>query len=140
MTSSAVTTRPPRPPGVALIALFLATDAFVGVAELAYGVSAVMRTDAPAGSSAWLPALLVAVAVVEIAAAVGLWRGSRRAWVVTMLLVGVGLVAGLVLRWAGEPSYLRLAINMVMALYLNQGAVRDYVTWRPGVSAADPRA
>ena len=29
-----------------------------------------------------------------------------------------------------DPSYPRLAINIVIAFYLNQGAVRGYFEWR----------
>jgi hypothetical protein len=136
MESPTTTTRPPRPAGVALIALFLLVDAAVGFAEVVLGMSPVVRSDSVAAATGWMPGLLVVITLLEAWAAVGLWRGSRRAWVMAMLLVGVGLVAGLVLRWAGDPSYIRLAIYVVMALYLNQGAVREYVTWRPGASTA----
>jgi hypothetical protein len=68
-----------------------------------------------------------AIGVLAIVAAIGLWFLSRRAWVLTMVLVGVALVIGLYSWWLGEPNYARLLLNAVMALYLNQAAVREAV-------------
>lgn len=134
--------RPPRPPGIALIALFLVADAILGLFELVSERSVVLHRSTLAGSATWMPALLVGISLLEAWAAIGLWRGSRRAWVLTMLLVGLGLVVGLAMRWVGEPTYVRLALYVVAAFYLNQGAVRAYVTWRPSASqpTAGPRA
>jgi uncharacterized membrane protein (DUF2068 family) len=67
------------------------------------------------------------IGVLAIVAAIGLWFLLRRAWVLTMVLVGVALVLGLYSWWAGEPNYSRLLLNAVMALYLNQTAVREAV-------------
>jgi intracellular septation protein A len=70
---------------------------------------------------------LTAVALIGIVAAIGLWFLSRRAWVVTMVLIGIMLVFGL-WSWAiGEPSFVRILINAVIALYLNQPAVQRAV-------------
>jgi hypothetical protein len=116
-----------RPPGIALIVIFLIVDAAVGIADVAFDLQLTSRAVWLAGLAEWVPVFLVGVALVELVAAVGLWRGSRPAWVVVMLLVGVGLVFGLYLRWVDEPNYPRLALNVVMAFYLTQGAVRAYV-------------
>ena len=72
--------------------------------------------------------VLAAIAALKVVAAVGLWVGSKRAWVLTMLLVGLSLVILIALYLSGvdEPRYLRLAINVVIAFYLNQGLVHDY--------------
>jgi hypothetical protein len=67
------------------------------------------------------------IGVLAIIAAIGLWLLSRRAWVLTMALVGVALVFGLYSWWLGEPNHLRLLLNAIMALYLNQSAVREAV-------------
>src|SRR5262245_43015428 len=63
--------------------------------------------------------------VLAIVAAIGLWFLSRRAWVLTMVLVGIALTFGLYSWWLGEPNYVRLLLNAIMALYLNQAAVRE---------------
>ena len=44
-----------------------------------------------------------------------------------MVLVGIALVFGLYSWWLGEPNYPRLLLNAVIALYLNQSAVREAV-------------
>jgi hypothetical protein len=67
------------------------------------------------------------VGLIAIVAAVGLWLLGRRAWVLTMVLVGLALTFGLYSWWLGEPNYMRLLLNAVMALYLNQSAVREAV-------------
>jgi hypothetical protein len=68
-----------------------------------------------------------ALGVLAILAAIGLWFLNRRAWVLTMVLVGTALVFGLYSWWLGEPNYVRLLLNAIMALYLNQSAVREAV-------------
>ena len=54
----------------------------------------------------------------------------RRAWVLTMLLVGISLTLNLWLYWTGQHLYLRMAIDVVLAMYLNQGAVREVLRWQ----------
>jgi hypothetical protein len=60
----------------------------------------------------------------DVVAAVGLWSLSRRAWVLTMLLVGVGLLATLQQWWVGTPNHFRMALSVAAAFYLNSAAVR----------------
>ena len=57
-----------------------------------------------------------------------------------MLLVGISLIVNLVLYWNGEKVYPRMAIDVVLALYLNQGAVRDYFERRPQAADMGPPA
>ena len=125
-----------RPLGVVVIAIFLVVnaalalyDTFVAPIGLT-GLANALRST-PLGVGA-----VIALAVVAVIAAIGLWRGSRRAWVSTMLLVGVSLTFGLIVYVQGEPRYGRLVIDVVIAFYLNQGAVRDFFEFRP----ADARA
>jgi uncharacterized membrane protein (DUF2068 family) len=68
--------------------------------------------------------------VLAIVAVIGLWFLSRRAWVLTMVLVGIALVFGLYSWWLGTPNYPRLLLNAIIALYLNQSAVREAVADR----------
>jgi hypothetical protein len=70
-------------------------------------------------------AALAVVAAAMIVAALGLLLRMRWAWALTMLLVGVGLVVNLAAYVRGDPNYLRLAIFVVTAFYLNQRAVRE---------------
>jgi uncharacterized membrane protein (DUF2068 family) len=66
------------------------------------------------------------LAGLRVVVAVGLWRGLRWAWVLTMLVVGIGLLVSLYVFWLGDPAYPRMAIDIVVAFYLNQGAVRHH--------------
>jgi hypothetical protein len=110
------------------VAFFLLADAAVTVLEILVRAPDLVNGGPlldPADTASWL---LAALAALKVIAAVGLWRGSWRAWVLTMLLVGVSLLALILLSLSGteDPRYLRLAINVVIAFYLNQGLVRDY--------------
>ncbi len=71
-----------------------------------------------------------------IIAAVALWLLSRRGWVLMMVLVGIALAANLALWWAdaGRTEWLRLALNVVAAFYLNSAQVRDLFITRHEVS------
>ena len=128
----------PRPLGIVVIVAFellnaitflLAVDGMVpsftegGLTQLA-SVGDVARVAANA------------LAVLAIVACVGLWFLSRRAWALTMLLVGIALVFGLYSWWLGEPNYVRLLLNAVIALYMNQEAVRVAVGEREAVRHA----
>ena len=120
--------RPARPLGVALVALFMLADAIVGGLEALGALPELLDRGPVLNASDVSTSVLAAVAALKVVAAVGLWLGWRRAWVLTMLLVGLSLVALIVLYLSGvgEPRYLRLAINVVIAFYLNQGVVQQY--------------
>ena len=125
-----------RPLGVAVIAVFLVLDAVVGVGQLLVDSPYMTRTDTLVEMNDGMPLLIVALAALRILAAVGLWMGSRRAWVLTMLIVGIGLVFSFAVYWLGDPAYVRMVIDIVIAFYLNQGIVRDYFEGRPPKDAA----
>lgn len=122
--------RPVRPVGVVVIALFLVVDGFAALAALTFDMPFVIRKEPLLDIGESMPVLIAALAIVRVIAAIGLLLGSRRAWVLVMLVVGAGLILGFYLYWIGAPSYPRLAVNIVIAFYLNQGAVRDYFEWR----------
>ena len=76
--------------------------------------------DSQAGQAA-----LVITGVAMVAAAAGLLLRVPSAWGLTMLIVGIGLVVNLIAYIGGDPNYLRMAIFVLMAFYLNQRSVRD---------------
>ena len=117
---------------MAVIAVFLVLDAVVALATLAFDSPLMTRTSTLLEINEAMPAVVFAVAVLRLIAALGLWLGWRRAWPLTMLLVGTGLVFSLYLYAVGDPPYARLAIDIIIAFYLNQGIVRDYFEDRPG--------
>jgi hypothetical protein len=116
----------PRPLGVVLIAAFLVIDAVLSLAGQAFDLQTGTRQDILADADGRVSVLIVSLVALRVVAAVGLWLGWRRGWVLTMLLVGISLILDLLLYWNGQPLYLRMAIDVVVALYLNQGAVREY--------------
>ena len=132
-------TRRPRPLGVVLIAVFLVVDAGLALAERAFDLGTGTRQDILAGDDSRVSLLIVTLVILRLVAAAGLWLGWRRGWVLAMLLVGASLVIDLWLYWDGQPLYRRMAMDVVIALYLNQGAVREYFDGnRRGASAAPP--
>src|SRR6187549_1309386 len=64
-------------------------------------------------------------ALLNVAAAVWLWTLSRRGWVLTMVLVGIGLVANVYLWSIGQPTWIRMAIQAMTAFYLNSAPIRE---------------
>jgi hypothetical protein len=140
MTDSAAEgTRRQRPVGVVVIAVFLVADAVLSLAEHLFGIGTGTRQGIFADGGGQVSLLIIVLVILRLAAAVGLWLRWRRGWVLTMLLVGASLVINLWLYWQGQPLYLRMAIDVVLALYLNQGAVREYfVPQGPRTPATDP--
>jgi hypothetical protein len=63
--------------------------------------------------------------VLNLVAAIWLWTLSRRGWVMTMVLVGIGLIGNLYLWSIGEPAWIRMAIQAVTAFYLNSEPIRQ---------------
>jgi hypothetical protein len=122
-----------RPLGIVVIVVFelinaltflLAIDATIpGLGE--GGLSRLAASGDVARGAAY------AVGILAVVAAIGLWFLMRRAWVLTMVLVGTALVFGLYSWWLGEANYVRLFLNAIIALYLNQAAVREAVGDRP---------
>ena len=77
--------------------------------------------------------IYVAWGVLNLAAALWLWSLSRRGWVLTMILVGVGLVGNLYLWAIGEPTWVRMAIQALTAFYLNSSSIRALFEKQPSV-------
>jgi lysylphosphatidylglycerol synthetase-like protein (DUF2156 family) len=132
MSETTDRTRSRRPLGVAVIAVFLFVDAVVALLQLAGDTPVTTQTQTLLKVSDLAPGGVLLLAALRVVAAVGLWRGSRRAWVLAMVLVGIGLVLSLYLYTLGDPPYVRMLIDVVIAFYLNQGAVRDHFLGRTG--------
>ena len=69
--------------------------------------------------------VLAVLAAAMFVAAAGLVLRIRSAWGLTMLIVGIGLAVNLFAYFRSDPNYLRLALFVVIAFYLNQSAVRE---------------
>jgi hypothetical protein len=78
--------------------------------------------------------LTSALALLNMAVAVGMLLLRWWAWLAALSLQGVLLAWGLVTYWRGEPHYLAMTIAAVLVIYLNLAEVR-----RPfGVEDLDP--
>lgn len=125
-TPAAASDRRQRPLGVVVIALFLVADAVLALGEHLLGLGTGTRQDIFADGDGQASLLIIVLVILRLVAAAGLWLRWRRGWVLTMLLVGTSLVIDLWLYWRGQPLYVRMAVDVVVALYLNQGAVREW--------------
>lgn len=74
----------------------------------------------------------ITLAVITIVGVIGLLAFQRWGWVVTVVLVGVGLLGDLIRVWVGVPDYISLAILVVTAFYLNGRAIRSLAGVRIG--------
>ena len=105
---------------VVILQICLAITLLPGVAERVTGISPISGLDLNE-TTRWV---FIAWAILSVLSAAWLWTLSRRGWALTMLLVGVGLIANLVLWGIGQPHFLRMAIQAATALYLNSAPVR----------------
>jgi hypothetical protein len=124
--SAAPAPRRQRPIGVVLIAAFLVADAALALAQKFLDFQGGTRQDLISDPGGQGSVAIVVLVILRIVAAVGLWFGWRRGWVLTMLLVGISLIIDLWLYFNGERYYVRMAFDVILAFYLNQGAVREY--------------
>ena len=124
--SAAAAPRRQRPIGVILIAAFLVADAALALAQKFLDFQSGTRQDLIADSAGQGSIAVVVLVMLRLVAAVGLWFGWRRGWVLTMLLVGISLILDLWLYFNGQRYYVRMAFDVILAFYLNQGAVREY--------------
>jgi hypothetical protein len=105
---------------VVILQVCLAATLLPGLAESFSGISPIAGW-ALDEVTRWV---FIGWAVLSVLSAIWLWTLSRRGWALTMLLVGVGLVANLVLWSIGQPHFVRMAIQAATALYLNSAPVR----------------
>ena len=116
-----------------VIVLLLVVAAVVALPSSLIGLFGTVRS---AGGIAPLPdpitleiigglTLLLALGAAALAAAIGLLRLRRWAWVLTMLMVGTQMAANL---WeyvvAGERPYLEMLLDVLLVFYLNQREVQ----------------
>ena len=116
----------PLPIGLWAVALLLVVGGIgflmavfgIGPSFLAGGLIGIK--DSQVGQAA-----LVITGVAMVVAAAGLLLRIQSAWGLTMLIVGIGLLVNLLAYIGGDPNYLRMAIFVLMAFYLNQRSVRE---------------
>jgi hypothetical protein len=128
----------PLPLGLWVVAALLVAGG-VAFALGAFGAGPSFLADGLIGlqNSAQGQIVLGILAAAMILAAIGIVLRVRAAWGLTMLIVLIGLVANLAAYFGGDPNYLRLALFVVTAFYLNQRVVREvFLGPRQGVVEA----
>jgi hypothetical protein len=113
-----------RPVGIWII---VAGQTLLGLGMLLGGITNTeFMTDTPdAPLHPEARVIYVLWALISFLFAFWLWRLERRGWVLTMTLTGFSLTANIALWWLGEPDWVRMGIQAVVALYLNSVPVRQ---------------
>src|SRR5215204_2525301 len=113
------------PVGVLIVAFLRVIDA-VSMAAIGLGVRGLPTDGLPIleDSPFLTQSVDIVLAVASIIGVVGLLAFRRWGWVLTMILVGLGLLAELIRVAIGQPDHLGLLLLVVSAFYLNQRSVR----------------
>lgn len=85
-----------------------------------------------------LALLDVAIILLILITTIGLWFRARSAWVMAMLLIGVGLGYNIWKYLEGAPLYLSMLIHVVAVFYLNERSVRQVFERRPANTVPPP--
>jgi hypothetical protein len=126
-----------RPFGVLVVAVLRLLDAFT-LAAIGLGISGVPVTGllSVVDNVALTRAVDLVVAGLTILGVIGLLSLRRWGWVLTMVLVGLELLAELIRAAMGMPDHLGIALLVITAFYLNGSAIRAMAGAR--VDAAPP--
>jgi hypothetical protein len=113
------------PVGILIVAFVRIIDA-VSMAAIGFGVRGLPTDGLPilAESPILTRSVDIVLAAATIIGVVGLLAFRRWGWVLTMILVGLGLLAELIRVAIGQPDHLGLLLLVVSAFYLNQRSVR----------------
>ena len=116
-----------RPPGIWVIVVLELFNAGITLVDLLGGYDllrgGVGQLTSESEAFRWV---VILWSVLVLVAAVWLWLLSRRGWALMMVLVGVALAVHLEIWWTQpeRTQWLRLAMNVVVAFYLNSAQVR----------------
>lgn len=113
------------PVGILIVAFVRIIDA-VSMAAIGLGVRGLPMDGLPIleDSPLLTQSVDIVLAAASIIGVVGLLAFRRWGWVLTMILVGLGLLAELIRVAIGQPDHLGLFLLVVSAIYLNQRSVR----------------
>jgi hypothetical protein len=110
--------------GIVVVAALRLFDA-VGLIFITLGLGQLPLTGFPIlgdeGVTYWLNLFYAGLIITGV---IGLLARQGWGWVLTMVLVGVGLVGELIRVAIGIPDYLGLLLLVISAFYLNQRSVR----------------
>ena len=113
------------PVGILVVAFLRVIDA-VSLAAIGLGIQGLPTDGLPLLEESPLltQSLDIVLAAATIIGVVGLLAFRRWGWVLTMILVGLGLLGELIRVAIGEPDHLGLLLLVLSAFYLNQRSVR----------------
>src|SRR3954447_6681108 len=126
-----------RPAGIWVVVIIELVNAALTLLDIVANVRVLSGgAGQPARDNDVLRWLVIGWSALIILAAATMWLLMRRGWVLMMLLVGVALAANLALWWTdpGRTEWVRLALNVVAAFYLNSAEVRSLFITRHEVS------
>lgn len=69
----------------------------------------------------WINGVIIVMLLVSI---VGLWFRERDAWIMAMILIGIGLVYNIWSYLEGDARYFNMLIHVVAVFYLNERSVQ----------------
>ncbi len=73
----------------------------------------------------------IAVSLLHLLFALGLWRLQRWAWVLTMLFLAVSMTRDIFAFFDDRPVYISMFVNVIMVFYLNQQEVQELFAVHP---------
>jgi lysylphosphatidylglycerol synthetase-like protein (DUF2156 family) len=125
-----------RPRSIAILA---GLQVVQSLGFLYYGITQVLSHEWPEGSIAQTPAEfipaafeyftagvgLILLAVLMLVVTIGLLRLWSLAWLASMTVQGLGLVAALLAYARQEPNYISMLLGVLLVFYLNQQEVQD---------------
>lgn len=127
-----------RPRSVTIIGSLLLVQGviFLSIAALLILIISTKRLDLlpPAMAEQFPPMplrdlLFVATALVMgifgVVSSIGLLRLRRWAWLMAMIVQGIGMIIGLIDYARGDPNYISMIFSVIVVFYLNQASIQE---------------
>ena len=114
------------PFGIIAVAALRVVDA-ISIASIAVGRRPfpLSSLPSPLADTHVVMVVVLAWAGAALLGVIGLLLLRSWGWILTMVMVGVGLASALAGWYGGTPDYLELLLLVVTAFYLNQGSARS---------------
>jgi hypothetical protein len=136
MSPENIQSRVHRPKSVAILS---GLQVLQSLGFLYYGITQVITHDWLVSPSEQTPAALIAeafefitagvglilLAVLMLVVTIGLLRLWSLAWLASMTVQGMGLIAALLAYARQEPNYISMFLGVILVFYLNQQEVQD---------------
>ena len=104
-----------RPLGVTIIAVL---NVIVGIVAISAGIPALI---------VGIGIVLIIIGIASIVMAYGLWKGKGWAWIITLILSGIGIISGIVSIGVGQiGAVIEIIIYAVIIYYLYRPNVKAF--------------